>query len=182
MLGALFPSGRAPTVAVGRLRLSVGLRVDPHPHPRGQFQPFLCCWGSVRSPSALCSLWFSSVFLSGFSHPAATMEQFSFGDESSVSLEIQLLGFTESPGPELSLQGAAAAPPDGAARPDTAGAALEDSLSVLSLCPGREWDGEVQHGEPGGVGQQLNGWGKRLMETALISSFIFMEKPVTWGC
>ncbi|XP_040550881.1 zinc finger protein 541 isoform X5 [Gallus gallus] len=82
----------------------------------------------------------------GFSHPAATMEQFSFGDESSVSLEIQLLGFTESPGPELSLQGAAAAPPDGAAPPDTAGAALEDGLSVLSLCPGREWDGEVQHG------------------------------------
>ena len=78
------------------------------------------------------------------------MEQFPFGDESSVSLEIQLLGFTGSPGPELSLQGVAAAPPDGAAPPDLASTALEDGLSVLSLCPGREWDGEVQHGEPGG--------------------------------
>ncbi|XP_015706046.1 zinc finger protein 541 isoform X2 [Coturnix japonica] len=74
------------------------------------------------------------------------MEQFPFGDESSVSLEIQLLGFTESPSPELSLQAAAAAPPDGAAPPDLAGVALEDGLSVLSLCPDREWDGEVQHG------------------------------------
>ncbi|POI22422.1 hypothetical protein CIB84_013830, partial [Bambusicola thoracicus] len=72
------------------------------------------------------------------------MEQFPFGDESSISLEIQLLGFTESPGPVLSLQGAAVTPPDGAVPPDTAGAALEDGLSVLSLCPGREWDGEVQ--------------------------------------
>ncbi|XP_031464366.1 zinc finger protein 541 isoform X2 [Phasianus colchicus] len=66
------------------------------------------------------------------------MEQFPFGDESSVSLEIQLLGFTGSPNPELS--------PHGAAPPDPSSTELEDGLSVLSLCPGREWDGEVQHG------------------------------------
>ena len=85
------------------------------------------------------------------------MEQFPFGDESSMSLEIQLLGLMGSPNPELSLQGAAAAPPDGAAPPDPGSAALEDGLSVLSLCPGREWDSEVQHGEPGGSVSSLMG-------------------------
>lgn len=34
-----------------------------------------------------------------------------------------------------------------------------DGLSVLSLCPGREWDGEVQHGEPGGSVSSLMGGG-----------------------